>query len=419
MSAEETRSAEARTPSVLFINRVYPPDDLATGQLLAHLAEGLAAEGWRVTVLTSRSRPDSPAWEVRNGVGVARVAGVAFSRSSHWRRALAYGSLYPIFGWKALRLPRHDCVVTMTDPPLQLLLAPSLRWIKRARAVHWAQDLYPELAVELGVLRNGSWAARLLTRLSTFALRRHDVVVAVGSCMARRVRARGVPGDRIKVIPNWAPFPIRSATDDAVAAFRSARGWSRDEFVLMYSGNFGLAHPFEAILGAAAQLLARGARFRLVFAGNGPRETWLREQAAARGLTNVTFLPRQPLDQLPVMLAAADAHVATMERAVVGLVVPSKVYGILAVGRPCLFIGPGDCEAAELVRRHGAGAVVEEESGQALMRILEEWSENPERFAAITERARAAAEAVGLEPALRAFSALLSGEPGAHRGPES
>lgn len=411
MGAETSPVPNRRVPSVLFINRVYPPDDMASGQMLAHLAEGLAREGWRVTVLTSRTRPGTPGWEVLNGVGVARVAGVAFSRSSHWRRALAYGSLYPVFGWKALRLPRHDCVVTMTDPPLQLLLAPFIRWIKRTRAVHWAQDLYPELAVELGVLKKEGWASRLLTRISTFALRRHDTVAAVGSCMARRVRARGVPEERVRVIPNWAPFSVAETVPAEAVAFRRAHGWAEDEFVLMYSGNFGLAHPFEAILDAAAGLLARRARFRFVFAGNGPRETWLREQTAARGLENVFFLPRQPLDQLPVMLAAADAHVATMENNLNGLVVPSKVYGILAVGRPCLFIGPADCEAADLVRRTGAGAVVEEENGEDLARILSGWRDQADQFAVIRERARKAAREVGLEPALRAFINVLADSP--------
>src|SRR5262245_14576344 len=130
--------------SVLFLNRVYPPADGATGQLLAELAPELVKAGWQVTVVTSRSNAAVAPSEVIAGVRVERVRGLSFSRACHWKRALSYLALYPALLWRALRLPRADVIVTMTDPPLHLGLGPVLQWIKGSRLVHWAQDLYPE-----------------------------------------------------------------------------------------------------------------------------------------------------------------------------------------------------------------------------------------------------------------------------------
>ena len=145
-----------------------------------------------------RARP-----EVAAGVRVERVGGLPFTRANHWRRALTYLSLHSALLWRALRSERHDVVVTLTDPPLLLLLGPLLRWCKGSKLVHWAQDLYPELAEEMGVLRKGGPLAELLRRLSTWALRRSDAIVAIGHCMKTRLMQRGLPAQTITIVPNW------------------------------------------------------------------------------------------------------------------------------------------------------------------------------------------------------------------------
>src|SRR4051794_38407231 len=147
--------------SILFINRIYPPDSGATGQLLAELAEALAREGWRVTVMAAGGNEDSRSAINDSPIRVHRVRALPFTRASHWQRALSYASLYPALLWRVLRLPRHDIVVTLTDPPLQIVLGPAIKLFKRGRLVHWAQDVYPELAEELGVLRKNALAARV------------------------------------------------------------------------------------------------------------------------------------------------------------------------------------------------------------------------------------------------------------------
>lgn len=375
---------------VLFINRVYPPDRAATGQMLAELASALVARGWRVSVVVQRTVPDSPAHEVVAGVEVHRVASIGFTRRSLWRRALSYLSLYPTLLARARRIAGVDVVVTMTDPPLQQALALAVP----APAVHWAQDIYPELAVALGVLPG--WAAAPLRRLSSFCLRRHARVVVIGTCMADRLAARGVDRAALAVIPNWADTArVRPVGGN----FRTRHGLGAGPLV-MYSGNLGLAHPFGDMLDAAESL----PDVRFVFVGDGPRLAWVQAQVGERGLANVSFLPFQPADELAASLSAADLHLASMEPALCGLVVPSKVYGVMAAGRPCLFLGPAESEAARALAAHDAGESV---APGALAATIRAWLDDPPRCRAAGARARAAAEAWGAGPAAEAFAVVL------------
>jgi glycosyltransferase involved in cell wall biosynthesis len=392
--------------SILFLNRVYPPAEGATGQLLEELAVQLAQAGWAVTVVTGRA-DGAPKSDVISGVRVERVGGLSFTRASHWRRALSYLSLYPALLWRALRLPRAEVIVTMTDPPLQLVLGPLLKHGKGSTLVHWAQDVYPELAAELRVVSRDGIAARRLRALSTWALRRHDRVVAVGRCMKARFIARGVRADAIDVIPNWghrggeATGAVREEN-----SFRSGHGL-REKFVVMYSGNFGLAHPFEAMVDAAERLQSSSPQIVFVFVGNGPRLPWVREQVERRRLGNVRLLPRQSKEQLPQVLATADLHLASMRHELCGLVVPSKVYGALAAGRPCVFLGPEESEAAQFILQHGCGSVLAKATGARLASCLSQWADDPKRLEEARERIRAIAGRVSLDCAVDAFETTL------------
>ena len=403
-------------PSILFLNRVYPPAEGATGQLLAELAAQLVRAGHRVTVVTGRTATNSTNWESVAGVRVERVGGLPFTRASHWRRALSYLSLYPALLWRAWRLPRHDVVVTLTDPPLQLLLGPIIQWSKGSKAVHWAQDLYPELAEEMDVLARDGVFARRLRRLSTWALRRCQSVVAVGECMKRRLVQRGLAPQAITVIPNWgqaadAPCGARNAefnSSNSVRgeAFRQEHGLA-DKFVVMYSGNLGLAHPFEAILDAAERLQTSRPEMAFVFVGNGPRLPWVKQQAEQRSLRNVRFLPFQPKERLTESLAAADLHLASMRHELAGLVVPSKVYGVLAAGRPCVFLGPEESEAAQTILQYGCGSVLAHANGARLASILSHWATHPEPLAEARRRVEALAGQVTLPAAAQAFAEVF------------
>ena len=374
-------------PHVLFINRVFPPNTGATGAILAELAERLISYGWRVTVLAGPAEGE-PASTVRNGVAVERVAALAFTRASTLRRALAYASLYPAFLARALRLPRPDVVVSKTDPPLQLVVSALLGRYWNVPAIHWAQDVYPEVAEKLGVLSQNGLLARLLRGVSTWALHRHTRVVTVGRCMQERIAARGYPKQDIRVVPNWPPETVRPIPHSE-NTFRKEHGL-QDRFVVMYSGNMGLAHPFDAVLRSATYLHNQVPRAVLVFVGEGPRKARLQTLTAERGLDNVRFFPYQPFETLAHSLSAADVHLVTMQPSLEGLVVPSKLYGVMAAGRPALFLGPAGSEAARVLRENDCGSVLPTPTGKQLADTLTSWANDDAHRHAAGQRARAA-----------------------------
>jgi glycosyltransferase involved in cell wall biosynthesis len=252
--------------------------------------------------------------------------------------------------------------------------------------------LYPEVAEELGVLRKDGFPSRLLRWFSTWSLQRHHRVIAVGRCMANRLAARGINRERITVIPNWAV--------GMKAQGFAKRLSSAEPFTVLYSGNFGLAHPFESIIAAVRQLETEKSPIRFVFAGHGPRLTAVKEQL--QNCRNVEFRDSVPLADLPASLAAADAHIACMSDALLGLVVPSKVYGGLGVGRPCLFLGPAESETALLITESKRGVVLPPiSSGSALATTLRRWADRDEEFLALQRNCEAiAAEKVVAPTAL-------------------
>jgi glycosyltransferase involved in cell wall biosynthesis len=339
------------------------------------------------------------------------VGGLPFTRASHLRRAFAYLSLYPALLWRAWRLPRHDVVVLLTDPPLLLTLGPWIRWIKGSRLVHWAQDVYPEVAEELGVIRRRGLLAGALRCVANFALKRFDVVITVGDCMKAVMLGRGIDPSRVKVIRNWSDPGLIRPLPPNENAFRQ-RHAAPGEFVVMYSGNFGLAHIFEPVLDAAAALREQALRVRFLMVGSGPRFDAVKAQAQRRGLDNVSFLPPVPREQLAESLSAADAHVVTMRDGLCGLVVPSKIYGVMAAGRPVIFLGPSDSEAALTVKREQCGATLAPHDAAGLARVIREWAASPDTAMAMGASARRAAEGAGLPVAITAFREALCGAMG-------
>lgn len=387
-------------PSILFINRVYPPAVGATGEMLHDIAESLAARGWEVSVVTTAESGESKS-VTRRGVAIHR-AGAALSRRSVVLRAVSYFVMIPWLFVRALLLPGTDFVVTMTDPPMLAVLGPMIGFFKRNKVVHWAQDLYPEVAEELGVLPKGNLLVALLLAVSSRALKCSDAVVSIGRCMTSRLVQRGILFSRIFIIPNWAPAvtPI----DRKNNPFRREHGLEGD-FVVMYSGNMGLAHDFSAILKAAESLQGRHIVFLMV--GEGPRRAEIQREAAARGLSNMRFLPSQPAAKLSESLSAADAHLVTMRPNLCGLVVPSKVYGVLAAGRPCLFIGPPDSEAARLISEQNAGFVIDPAKPSDLAGVLLDWASDPMSHAAACRRALIAGASASSQNAVSDFEEML------------
>jgi glycosyltransferase involved in cell wall biosynthesis len=374
-------------PSILFINRVYPPADGATGRVLEHIAVGFVTAGWDVSVLTTASPGESAGAVVREGVTIIRCR-TFFSKRSLLSRALGYALMIPALGLRALLLPPADVLVIKTDPPMLLVLGPLLRLLKHSRLIHWAQDLYPEIAEEAGIFHSGGIVAGILRGSSTLSMRCYDLTVAVGRCMAERIKARGIPAERICVIPNSGIERDIVPVEHPVNEFRR-RHELEHLFVVEYSGNMGRVHEFTTVLKVAQQLQERGERGILfLFIGSGSCESMLRSDVERRGLLNVRFLPPQPLSQLSESLGTGDLHLVTMKEGMSGFVVPSKFYGIMASGRPTLFIGPSDSEVARIIREHEVGTVIQPGDDQGLMEAIFSYRNVPAKGSAQGQNGR-------------------------------
>jgi glycosyltransferase involved in cell wall biosynthesis len=344
-------------PSILFINRVYPPESGATGRVLEYAARGFFDAGWKVSVLTSAGELSKPGVSLQNGVEVVRI-GTLFSKDNFILRAAGYAWMIPSFLRRALMLARADVVVTMTDPPMLSVIGPVLKLIKGSALIHWAQDLYPEAAEEFGIFKKEGIISRILGFLSSRSIGAHDLTISVGRCMEDRLVRKGVPASRIRVLTNTGVERDIYPTERGKSLFRERHGIG-EEFVVMYSGNMGRAHEFDTIIEAARILKERGERAVLfLFVGSGSEEFSTRQSVERLGLENVRFLPSQPFGNLSESLGMGDLHLVTMRKGMEGVVVPSKFYGVMAAGRPTLFVGSPLSEVGRVIQQQKVGEVI-------------------------------------------------------------
>ena len=340
-------------PRIWFINRFFYPDESATSQLLSDLAFGLAAAGYDIHVVCSRQlygNPDAAlaAREVVRNVIVHRVRTTRFGRRALAGRALDYLSFYAAamvtLCW---RLRRRDILVAETDPPLISLIAAAAVAMKGAVLVNWLQDVFPEVASELGANPLPKVLDRLLRHLRDRSLRVAACNVVLGSRMREYLQRQVQTAVRFEIIENWSD-PDELAPLAAEASRLRQRCGLAGHFVVGYSGNLGRAHEIETLIGAAVALRAEES-VRFLFVGGGALMEELRVRVARLGLTSFQFLPYQPRAELADSLGAPDVHLASLNPALEGLIVPSKFYGILAVARPVIFIGDPDGELARII----------------------------------------------------------------------
>ena len=283
----------------------------------------------------------------------------------------AFPSVHPAGSSCALAQP-GDIVVALTDPPMLGTRVAAALAGRGVRVVEWIQDIYPEVVAA----HYGAFVGRLLSgwrRQRDEAWRASAACVTLGADMAAAVTAAGVPAERIALIPNWAPRELHAAPPDSAVAARREQWQAGGRFVIAYSGNLGRVHEFATVLDAiAAQQDNPAVAFH--FIGRGPRMTAVAQAARARGLRQVAFHPPVPREELPALLAAADAHLVTLQPAFARLVYPSKLAGILAAGRPALFVGPPGGDIARFVRQHDCGAAFAPGEADALAATIAGWA---------------------------------------------
>lgn len=404
---------------VVFVNRFFAPDISATSQMLTDLTRQLADHGVEAVVVCSRQRYDDPhaglpARERIAGADALRVGTTRFGRHALIGRALDYASFY-VAARRVLRrvLRAGDMLVVMTDPPLMGIAVRGIARRSGATTINWLQDLFPEVASRLGMSFWPRWFEGVLERLRDASLRSADVNVVIGHGMQEYLGGRGIDRNRLTVIENWADGELVRGGPSASSRLRSQLGLG-DRFVVGYSGNLGRAHEFETLLGAARRLQPdRGIAFLMVGGGSGMRA--FEQRANELGLDNVTFLPYRARDALSDSLAAANVHLVCLRPELEGLVVPSKFYGVLAAGRPVIFVGAADGELARVLRETGCGCVVTPGDHTALAAAIETLREDSAACANVGAAARAAfldrwTATRGTRDWLRLFEALRAAQ---------
>ncbi|MBI1399418.1 glycosyltransferase family 4 protein [Hyphomonas sp.] len=400
-------------PRIIFVNRYFHPDISATSQMLTDVAIGLAALGRPVRVLTSAMMYDDasirlPARELVEGVSVRRVPTTRFGRAGLIGRSLDYLSFYLSSFMRVLQdAQKGDVIVIKTDPPLLSVPLGLAARVRGAKTVNWLQDVFPETAQALGVgLASGpiGWIARQARNRS---LRRASRNVVIGECMAQKVRLFGAPQSSIRLVPNFCDDTAIQPAPAADNVLRASWGFSPSDFVIGYSGNLGRAHDLNTILGAAEALRDLD-QVKFLFIGGGHLRAQLKEEAEKRSLSNIVTRPYQPRDQLGLSLCIPDVHWVSLLPALEGLILPSKLYGIAAAGRPLLMVGDPDGDIGRIVREHRFGSVVPVGAIETLSGRIRSWHASPDLLLQMGRNARAYIEThASRDRVIAQWSALL------------
>jgi colanic acid biosynthesis glycosyl transferase WcaI len=398
---------------VVIVNRFFYPDHSATSQIASDLAFFLARQGWSVTAITARqgySGGQFSAEEFVGGVHVKRVSGTGFGRGTILGRLIDMVSIYPMLFVEMCRHARRgDILIAKTDPPLLSVFAAIAAKLTGARLICWLQDLYPEVAAELGASVLQGWLGAPLRGLRNCSLKSAARCVVIGERMADRVSNLGVARAKIDIVHNWCEDEIIRPVPRSGNPVRLEWGYSPDTLVVGYSGNLGRAHEYQTLLGAAELLLERK-DIQFLMVGGGASALALEAEVKSRGLTNFSFHAYQPREKLAQSLGAADVHWLSLIPAMEGLIVPSKAYGIAAAGRPIIAITDQDGEIARLVSAHDAGSVVTPGDGPTLAQTIKRYADDP----AWRERQGAAARAMldqqfTMQAALERWKQILTG----------
>lgn len=383
---------------VLLLNQFYPPDPAPTGRYLRDLAVALVGGGHEVQVLCSRRGYDGGARYVpesrEEGVLVRRLSATGFGRRGFAGKIADYLSFSLSLLKSLVRIrPRPDLIVSLTTPPYLGLAARAVAGRLGCRHAHWVMDLYPDVLRAHGLMRDRGLAYSALRGLTRAQLRGASAVVALGPVMAERLVAyggglrsgsdsRGGPerqgaAFRVSSVPLWSYEELQAWPEGEGNTLRKERGWSAEELVLLYSGNMGLGHRLSEFLGAAEALGASGPRW--VFSGGGKRRGEVERFQGRNPWARVELHEYVPSSQLNAHLCAADVHLASLESAWQGVMVPSKLQASFAVGRPVLFVGARENEIARWIGESGGGWIVKENDVEGLMGAVREAGDAAER----------------------------------------
>lgn len=389
---------------ILLLNLYYPPDTSATAKMAAAVVEALSSRH-DVTVLCGRPSYDPTErrpwrlwqYEQAGRARIVRVGSTDYPRAQMKRRVVNYLSYVTLAIPRALFL-KCDAVLAMTDPPFHGIVGALVALLKRSPYIYNIRDLYPDMAIGGAIIAPGV-LSRIWERLHRWALRRAALVIVLGEDMRARIARKGVDASKIVVVRDGAEVPSASASgaplDDEV--IRAIRG--DDAFVLLHAGNLGFYGAWAALVEAIGRL--QRDRISLVFVGDGAQKPEI--EALAKDVKNIRFLPFFAASKIPSVLAAPDAHIITVKRGLEGVVVPSKMYGILAAGKPIVAVAAPETDAASLGTKAGFAVSADPDSPRDIEEAIRALAADHKRLQRMEQAARDAAPAYDRVEELRKF----------------
>jgi glycosyltransferase involved in cell wall biosynthesis len=382
--------------TVWVASELYYPEETSTGYIVTKIAEGLAPHA-PVRALAAQPTYSArgrraPKEEVHERVRIRRSWTTTFDKDVLPLRFVNLLTVSAAMFWNGLRLFRRgDVVFVVTNPPLlPLVIQRAARW-RGAKTVLLIHDVYPEAMVAAGVVRHGGWVERAISRWTRALYGRSDRICVLGEDMGRLVE-RKAPGVRpkIRVIPNWADLDLVRPSPESGREFRAKHGLE-GKFVLQYAGNMGRTHGLETVLDAAERLRDR-ADVVFQFIGSGGKREWLRTEAQRRRLEGVRVLESLPRSEQLAFLNGCDMAVISFVPGMAGVSVPSRLYNVLAAGKPVLGVADEDSELARVIAQEKVGVLVAPDRPDELARTIRDLADHPERVAALAANARAVAE---------------------------
>jgi len=395
-SVLEIYKGDVAQNQIWVISELYYPEETSTGAFLTQTAEGLAKR-FPVRVLCSqptygaRGR-SAPVNEVRNGVKVHRCWGTTFNKDILPLRLVNMVTITLSIMFSAiLRIRAEDCVLVVTNPPTLPLVAALACFLHRAKCVLIVHDVYPEVLIATGVFRRSSLLTRAIEWTTRALYRRMTRVVVLGRDMKALVQSKlPTAGDLITTIPNWADLdlvkPLPRNENPLLRDLRLA-----ERFVIQYSGNIGRTHGIENLVLCAEQF-ANNANVHFLFIGFGGKKVWLAETVKERRLTNITVLDYRLRSELSNSLNACDIGIISFTRGMAGVSVPSRMYNVMATGKPIIAAADTVSELAQVIREEDIGWVVEPGNVAALKSAIIEAMGSPDRLIQMGLRARRVAE---------------------------
>jgi colanic acid biosynthesis glycosyl transferase WcaI len=395
---------------ILLLNQYYPPDTSATAKM-AHGVVDLVSIHHNVTVLCGRPSYDPTErrrWrlyrsEIAGLAHIIRAGSTDCPRFDMKKRVLNYLSYVTLAVPRALFF-RCDVILAMTDPPFQGIVGAFVAMLKRKPFVYNIRDLYPDMAVGGSIVEPGV-LARAWEKLHRWALRRAARVIVLGEDMRARIISKGVDPGRVVVVRDGAeilPANTPLPTPD-LEVVRAIRGNS--SFVLVHAGNLGFYGAWNTLVTAARKLANDGVG--LAFVGDGAQRAQIEAMAAGSG--NIRFLDFFPSSKIPSVLAAADAHVVTIKRGLEGVVVPSKMYGILAAGKPIVGVVPEETDVAVLGVSRGFAVAADPDKAEEVAAAIREIVYDAGKLKMMGEAARAAAPDYDRVKEMKKFVEIING----------